>query len=448
MKENAKIENKHPPFRKSDSSFNQGEQTYFFGPVVQAKLSINQPGDIYEQEADAMADKVMRMPAPGSHASGGQTFFNPTPVYISRKQHLPEDELDKEIIHRKESESHPIQRKPAPDMIHDPLLDSYSDYSGQQRNNVSQHDPDYERWLKLSLDLSDNLQKLINEATWPEIRKRVYPKESAAGIQRAKDRHSLKIPDLTGLGKLTSLNHFATSIKNIQTRWNTIPSPDDKVKAIGKAANDELKSADVPAFRIVHKEPLEIKGYFSSGDWKFAISEQLVNKPALSNDEAAEVANTTLHESRHAEQRFLSARFSAGINNLNATDLHNEQHMHIDIATAAVANKFNSGTDQATKDFGKQIYQANTTDRVSNQIVSNDDGWTEMADLRKEAQKALQKLNQGATSTAVAEAQQAFNALKTQITVVEQKYTLYRRIPYEADAHEVGDAAELAFRGW
>ncbi|MBK6730896.1 MAG: DUF4157 domain-containing protein [Bacteroidetes bacterium] len=30
-------------------------------PVVQAKLTVNEPGDIYEQEAEAMADRVMRM---------------------------------------------------------------------------------------------------------------------------------------------------------------------------------------------------------------------------------------------------------------------------------------------------------------------------------------------------------------------------------------------------
>ena len=30
-------------------------------PIVQAKLTVNTPGDIYEQEADAMADRVMRM---------------------------------------------------------------------------------------------------------------------------------------------------------------------------------------------------------------------------------------------------------------------------------------------------------------------------------------------------------------------------------------------------
>lgn len=34
-------------------------------PAVQAKMTVNKPGDKFEQEADKMADKVMRMPAPG-----------------------------------------------------------------------------------------------------------------------------------------------------------------------------------------------------------------------------------------------------------------------------------------------------------------------------------------------------------------------------------------------
>ena len=33
-------------------------------PLVQAKLTIGQPGDKYEQEADRVADVVMRMPEP------------------------------------------------------------------------------------------------------------------------------------------------------------------------------------------------------------------------------------------------------------------------------------------------------------------------------------------------------------------------------------------------
>ncbi|HEY9559462.1 MAG TPA: hypothetical protein VIR29_01600 [Anseongella sp.] len=32
------------------------------GAVIQPKLTVNAPGDRYEQEADAMANRVMRMP--------------------------------------------------------------------------------------------------------------------------------------------------------------------------------------------------------------------------------------------------------------------------------------------------------------------------------------------------------------------------------------------------
>ncbi|HQU31013.1 MAG: DUF4157 domain-containing protein [Planctomycetia bacterium] len=35
-------------------------------PVVQMKMTVNKPGDMLEQEADKMADKVMRMPSPAS----------------------------------------------------------------------------------------------------------------------------------------------------------------------------------------------------------------------------------------------------------------------------------------------------------------------------------------------------------------------------------------------
>ena len=34
-------------------------------PLFQAKLTIGQPDDEYEQEADRVADQVMRMPEPG-----------------------------------------------------------------------------------------------------------------------------------------------------------------------------------------------------------------------------------------------------------------------------------------------------------------------------------------------------------------------------------------------
>jgi hypothetical protein len=43
---------------------NQAVQRLFRLGLIQAKLTINKPNDIYEQEADRVANQVMRMPEP------------------------------------------------------------------------------------------------------------------------------------------------------------------------------------------------------------------------------------------------------------------------------------------------------------------------------------------------------------------------------------------------
>jgi outer membrane protein OmpA-like peptidoglycan-associated protein len=53
---------------------NQGVQRLLHGGILQRKLTINQPGDAFEQEADRVAEKVMRMPR---HVSSSQ-YVTPT----------------------------------------------------------------------------------------------------------------------------------------------------------------------------------------------------------------------------------------------------------------------------------------------------------------------------------------------------------------------------------
>src|SRR4051794_31697144 len=56
----------------------------------QPKLTINQPNDIYEQEADAMADKAMRMSDPSVN---NNLFFKPAITSVQRKcEHCEEEE--------------------------------------------------------------------------------------------------------------------------------------------------------------------------------------------------------------------------------------------------------------------------------------------------------------------------------------------------------------------
>src|SRR5665648_323474 len=63
-------------------------------PSVQSKLTVNKPGDKFEEEADKMADKVMRMPAPAP----------PEKEEKVQRATLPEDKVPK-----KEEEK--LQRK-------------------------------------------------------------------------------------------------------------------------------------------------------------------------------------------------------------------------------------------------------------------------------------------------------------------------------------------------
>jgi hypothetical protein len=107
-------ENLNPLESIAHTSRIQNSHKTFFQP----KLTVNQPNDIYEQEADAIADKVMKNDGCGLQSTVGGTdaFFNPTPIRpIMRKCAACEEE---EVIQRKEDaeeseEMNPINSKQA-----------------------------------------------------------------------------------------------------------------------------------------------------------------------------------------------------------------------------------------------------------------------------------------------------------------------------------------------
>lgn len=82
---------------------------------VQPKLQINQPGDRYEQEADAMADKVMRM----SEKDVSQQSFKASHTAVQRKYAECETEDEEKKIQRKENNN--SSPSFAPPIVHDVL---------------------------------------------------------------------------------------------------------------------------------------------------------------------------------------------------------------------------------------------------------------------------------------------------------------------------------------
>ncbi len=292
------------------------------------------------------------------------------------------------------------------------------------------------------------LRTLIAGADWPTIRRRVYPQQSAAGIARAKDRRAGKATDLTGLGQIASLDRFASAMKAIHTDWPR-KSVRERIDAIGAAANAELTRAGVPSFLIVDKMSMVAKGMFSGGAWAFYLNEGLVSSPTLDAATAGLIANAAMHESRHAEQHFLAARYSAGFNKTDQAGLVAEQGLPDVIAAAAVRQKFNAMSDMAVASLGQRMFKAFVTDEATSRANADaiDPAREDMKDKKALAEAASTRLATTVSATTLAAAERSRNALSASIAEVERTYALYRSVPYEADAHEVGDAAEQAFKG-
>ena len=84
------------------TSLNSGRKPIsFFKPVIQPKLSINQPNDVYEQEADAVADKIMSTRDVGSTRTN---FFKSPVLSVHRKCEQCEEE-EEQKMQRKEKNS-------------------------------------------------------------------------------------------------------------------------------------------------------------------------------------------------------------------------------------------------------------------------------------------------------------------------------------------------------
>jgi hypothetical protein len=82
---------------------NQAVEKLLKSGFIQAKLTIGQPGDIYEQEADRVADQVMRMPDPSTAGRKGDSKYSEVPS-IQRMCTDCEEELHRQPMEEEEEE--------------------------------------------------------------------------------------------------------------------------------------------------------------------------------------------------------------------------------------------------------------------------------------------------------------------------------------------------------
>jgi len=85
---------------------NQAVSRLIKSKALQAKLRIGQPGDVYEHEADRVADAVMRMPAPQKVSINNSRIQRASTTF-------EENELKRQPIEEEEEEEEKLQRQPA-----------------------------------------------------------------------------------------------------------------------------------------------------------------------------------------------------------------------------------------------------------------------------------------------------------------------------------------------
>jgi hypothetical protein len=299
--------------------------------------------------------------------------------------------------------------------------------------------------------VAEELKTAIEGAVLKKIRDRLYPGASAENLKEAKLRKqgAKDHPDLTGLGKIQTVEHFAGAVKAMKPSWGK-KSFTGRVTEVGAAIQAELKSVGVPPFLIIRPVPTEFKGYFTPSEWSYNISNDLVNKNQLKDADAAELCNNALHEARHAEQNFLAARYAAGPQKKSAEEIAAAVGIPIAIAKKAVEQRFDDKTDAAVFKLGEDMFKSEVTDGKQNQQIITDFQTTlsNMNTARGKARNRLQTLKNAPSASTIADAEASRDALNSFISSMEKLYLLYRKIPSEADAHAVGDTGELAYEGW
>ena len=291
--------------------------------------------------------------------------------------------------------------------------------------------------------LVDDLTAAIAAGEWEAIRKRVYPREAAAARARANKRRAGKAPDLAGLGAVTSIDSIAAAIKALQGSWAT-KTWVERGDAMVRAANAALTAAQVPSYLDHEIMSMTARGSFDRSLWKFNIRKEAVTAPPPTNDEAGQIANTVAHESRHAEQHFLRGRYLAGTG-MAAPEVATATGMPPSIAAQAVTHKLGAKDPRVAE--AKKMDRAFGADGAKHRKTSNQVD-TEIALLntrRSAAIAAHAALQASPTPAAIADGKRRLAALKAQTLQVEKAYLAYRAIPYEADAHEVGDSTAEAY---
>lgn len=234
-----------------------------------------------------------------------------------------------------------------------------------------------------------------------------------------------------GLAKQSEVEGFVKEAKQVQADWAKLKTGAERAKALADAVNKHLAAAGVPACKDVVKDLGNDSGQFDFTTWSLFLGQGPFSKATITDEEAADIADTVFHESRHSEQWFMMAQMLAG-KGLKAGVIATTMSIPANIATAAAANPIKKGTTEAIQAEGwyDSVYGSNADYR--NKVLDN----VEATDnARKKAAEEYKKNTTPANKAKLEAATGKF----------DEAYKRYKELPEEADAWRVGGQVTAAY---
>ena len=187
---------------------------------------------------------------------------------------------------------------------------------------------------------TENWNSVIHRPTTVDVQAVRQNSVPANTIQRKKKKHERNAK--IGLSTTSTIKNFARTLKAyVKDEANAEKPIADFVKMAGDLAKDKLTEAGVqhlPTIVQINDASSSASGMFNFGTWELILNEYGLGDATkvgeLKKANAAEFADTVLHEARHCEQFWLVARYMFG-QGMSVDDVVNDANIDRDAAVAA-----------------------------------------------------------------------------------------------------------------
>jgi hypothetical protein len=141
---------------------------------------------------------------------------------------------------------------------------------------------------------------------------------------------------------------FVAAVREVVARWAELGMPKARARALGKAANVALTWAGVPEVKgAIGSLSRPLGAQLVTKEWTIQFSIEFLQRPVLEMREAIQLLALTYHEARHAEERWLMARYSAGRGQSSATAIGGYLQIPEGIAKKAIRKPLPPGSPTA-----------------------------------------------------------------------------------------------------